>query len=411
MTGVFKFGRAIWRRLPLPVSWRRLIGGRLAGGIKARMIPPPTAMADISPGPAFLAGFLSASLGIGEAARLLRASLERAGIAPVSLDLTPFLTGRPVGRLGGETVRVPGGALILMANAPETVPLLAEMGPELTHGRMRIGFWHWELPRLPEDWVTSAGHLHEVWAPSTFCAETYRAQLSVPVRVVPLQVETLPVHGDPDAFGLEAGCFHFLAAFDPRSSAGRKNPLAAVRAFRLAFGERKDVALVVKTYGLQPGSLAAQALDAEIRGAANIRILNRDLSRTDMHRLIQSCDGVVSLHRSEGFGLLIAEGLAYGKSVIATGWSGNMDFMSADNALPVNFTLVPVEDFDRVYRLADTVWAEPSIADAADKMRAVVDGAALRERLALAGVASIQAWNGMIGAKLGKAYAEKVGLS
>ena len=201
------------------------------------------------------------------------------------------------------------------------------------------------------------------------------------MRVVPpalAVVPPVPAALDRSAFGLPDDAVIVLVSFNLASSYVRKNPLAAIAAFRAAFGERPDRILVMKVGHPDhaPADFAALATAAD---APNIRLETRVLPTADHYALIAACDIVLSLHRSEGFGLVPAEAMLLGKPVIATGWSGNTDFMDRSNSALVGYRLVPVIDPRQVYQ--GGLWAEPNVADAVAHLRRLADGAEERRRL------------------------------
>jgi hypothetical protein len=333
--------------------------------------------------PVMVAGFLGSALGLGEAARMHLAALRRAGIETVAVDLSGEVArcDFPVAD-AVDPARIPdGGTLILHVNAPETLWALSRFGRGGCHGRKVVGYWFWELPVLPHAWRWPAHWLHEIWTATDFCAESIRAAIDLPVRVVPLAPPPEPDGPGRAAFGIADDAFVCLAAFDMHSSLGRKNPMGAVRAFKAAFGDDPGALLLLKGNHVDPDSPAWRTLLAETEGLGTIRLIDTVFTRTGMHHLIQCVDVVLSLHRAEGLGLLMAEGMTYGKLAIATGWSGNMQFMTTDNSLPVAFDLVPVADPDGIYHLPGTHWAEPSVEDAAAKLRMARGDADLRRRL------------------------------
>ncbi len=244
---------------------------------------------------------------------------------------------------------------------------LSERRPR-TH---RIGYWYWELESVPDLWLRQQAEVDELWTASGFVAEALKARFRVPVFAIPPGIELPPFTPRPRSrFGLSDSTFVFLFVFHMMSSMERKNPLGLIRAFRRAFGSDPSVALVLKTsFGDRHKTLVQ-----EMRGAAEgggIRIIDAVFTREDTLALMEACDCYVSLHRSEGFGLTMAEAMLLGKPVIATNYSGNTDFMHPGNSLLVDFDLVRL-DRDALPYKAGSRWAEPSVEHAARLMREVV---------------------------------------
>ena len=168
-----------------------------------------------------------------------------------------------------------------------------------------ISFSVWELPRIPPDWRRNLRSVHEVWCPSSFAANAFRTATGKPVHVVPHSVDP-PTGITPDRprFGIAPDAFAVLTAVHLGSGLTRKNPLAAIRAFRLAFGESEKAVLLVKVSQGAAYPDRLQAIQRAVKGAPNVRLMLDTLSDTDYWRLLQSVDAVLSLHRSEGFGLV-----------------------------------------------------------------------------------------------------------
>ena len=363
-----KLARSIWRALPVPYRVRRIVSPLYHRLVSSRL-PRPIAVGNVKPGPLHIVGFLHSALGLGEAARLHLEAVREAGIPAIGIDISAMIDRRDfLGPDLGAADGRDGGLTVLHVNAPETLAVLAELGPRFYRRRMLVGYWHWELQRVPESWRPATRYLHEVWTSTSYCAAALRTLTDLPVRVVPLVPRPEPPGPGRSAFGLPDDVFLCLAAFDMRSSLARKNPLGAVRAFRMAFGDDPSALLVIKSHSVDPLHPAYRALMHEIGDACNIRIIDEVWPRQRMQHLIQCCDVAVSLHRAEGYGLLMAEAMSYGRVALGTGWSGNMDFMNSENSMPVDFTLVPVEDPQDIYALPNAMWAEPSVTDAAEKL-------------------------------------------
>lgn len=345
------------------------------------------------PGPVCVVGFHGSVLGIGEAARAFSESLRAAGGEAINWDVSA-LFGHDV-RLGGDYVFTPpaeAGAFVLFLNPRELIQLMAMTGGKPFEGRFCVGAWAWELESAPKNWRGAFRYVDEAWACSAFVAGAVRqrAPAGFPVRVLPHPVGLATAQPDRAAFGLDPDKVVVLTAFDARSGFTRKNPLAAVRAFRRANRSGQGV-LICKATGVEGAPDLIADLRSEIGKSGDVRFIDDWLTGAQMRALIASADIVLSLHRSEGFGLTPAHAMAAGKPVVATGWSGNTDFMSpADSAL-VGFDLVAVQDPQGLYRHG--YWAEPDLGDAAAQLQALIED---------------QEWRSILGARAQAAVAARL---
>ena len=335
-----------------------------------------------------VSGFFNEALGIGRAGTLTADALEAAGFHVFRENLRPLDRGL----LTRPPIDIPDKAPVWLihANPPEARIALLRHRYESWAGLYRIGYWAWESSEAPASWARSARWFHEIWVPSRHVADALAASFASSglaneadkVRVVPHPVscERQP---RPHA-GIRA-----LTLFDPRSDFDRKNPAAAVDAWLLAFPEpRQGVSLVVKTLHIFNDHPQQAALRHRIAGRSDITLRSETLSDAGTLDLIADCDILLSLHRGEGFGLALAEAMAAGVCVLATGWSGNMQFMTPENALLVPYRLVPASPGHNGPR---ALWAEPDIASAAEALRQAVEEDALRTRLAARARADIAA--------------------
>lgn len=328
-------------------------------------------------------GYLHAESGVGESARATLRALAHSGVPHAVHD---FRDGN-VSRMGERIdPALPTGTRhavsLFHINADQMPHARAALGDAWFGVPHRIGFWAWELEHFPEDWQGAFDHVDEVWVPSSFCQRAVAERSPVPVVTVPHAIAIPdPAPVDRSAFGLDPGAVVFLAMADVMSSPERKNPFGAVQAFVRAFGPSpRGVQLVVKVSNGDRDPAAMARLRELAAGCAAIRLIDGYLDREALNRLIESVDAFVSLHRAEGFGLVNAEAMARGKVVVATGWSGNMDFMSAANSLPVDYTLQAIGRDIGPYA-ASQRWAEPDLDHAAAQMRRMVDDPGLRQRL------------------------------
>ena len=193
-----------------------------------------------------------------------------------------------------------------------------------------------------------------------FCATAFGRRLRIPVTHMPYAVEAPapPVLGR-EALGLPRDAFVFLFVFDAFSVPARKNPDAVVEAYaRLRGRTSRSTHLVLKVINAESAPGLLDGLRAAAAAEPTISIVDRYMRRPELNALMHAADAYVSLHRSEGFGLTLAEAMALGKPVVATGWSGNMDFMTPWNSCPVDYRLVTLDTDHGPYPRGQS-WADP----------------------------------------------------
>jgi GT2 family glycosyltransferase/glycosyltransferase involved in cell wall biosynthesis len=307
-------------------------------------------------------GPFAATSGLGTAARGLLGALQTIG---VEIELHPFDVSRGLPRItAAERARRPTYRInLIMANADQMARLTSLYATGFFDDAYNIAVWHWELAAFRSDWHGSFAAVDEVWTTSDFEVESIGAVSPVPVHKIrlPVEVAAAPASAGRDMFGIPRNRLVFLVAFDVGSTAARKNPRLVVDAFRAAFAQDENVFLVIKFHasGVDPG--ITRQLTQALRGAENVLVIADRLSEADMALLRAACDCFVSAHRSEGFGLNIAEFMALGKPVIATAYSGNLEFFDASVGYPIAYKLVEVEAQVGPY-MPHAVWAEPDRA-------------------------------------------------
>jgi glycosyltransferase involved in cell wall biosynthesis len=382
------FKRVVGRGASLRLK-RALLGmsGQLGG---APAIPPlaidhQSARAE-SPRPARglnVVGYLHSESGVGEVARGTLRALSAVGL---SVARTNINLGDPARQEDASCEAVPlghpYGINLLHCNADQVPNLAAHLGREFFAGRRNVGYWFWETNTFPEQWRGSFSLFDEIWVASAFTQAALAALSPVPVvRMRPcVEVEEL-ARGARETFALPEDRFVFLFAFDPFSISERKNPFGVVEAYRRAFGVRsKDTLLILKVNqldrvtGFEPAlgigkDYARQLLDTV--DSVSGTLLDGYLKRNEFVSLLGACDAFVSLHRSEGFGLVMAEAMLLGKPCIGTAYSSNTEFMTPANSYLVNYRLVELErDFGPYLR--GSVWADPDVEHAAALMQRVV---------------------------------------
>jgi glycosyltransferase involved in cell wall biosynthesis len=264
-----------------------------------------------------------------------------------------------------------------------------------------IGHWFWELPSLARGFINEVSRVDEIWVGSRFTKEAFLGHTNKPVHVMPCVVnEPRSPIGSRKDLDLPQGACIFFFHFDACSTFARKNPWAVLRAFRRAFTPKErseSVRLVLKTSNLSRcPPVASERLVREISDVNGI-FLDANLSASEMASLIACCDVYMSLHRSEGFGLGIAEAMLAGRPAIATAYSGNLDFMTQTNSCLVSYKLRPVTNaeinfnpgMETVYE-PDQLWAEADTAQAARWMRLLYECPSLRERIGANGAKTIR---------------------
>jgi glycosyltransferase involved in cell wall biosynthesis len=386
------------------LSWCWAFGQRELG-IPDRFMPPPSgvepaivaddrtqastpiAVADASPAgpgghagdPAVrLTGYLGHTLGLGAAARGYVQALGAAEVPvrTVSVPLhhleLPVEMAAEYGRHAFEDLVQEGGHgfEIVAVNADELPDFVERLGEDYFEGP-RIGIWGWETTSIPRRWQRAFALVEEVWVYSRFMAENIGAVAPVPVLALPPPVQRPAVPAAPMRLGIPEG-FLFLFVFDYLSTVQRKNPVGLIEAFRHAFEPGEGARLMIKTINAPLRPLAEEQVLWAAHGREDIHVVDRSLSGEELDGLMAACDCYVSLHRAEGFGLTMAEAMAIGKPVIATGYSGNVDFMSSENSYLVDYTMGRVGPDCEIYP-PEGEWAEPSVEHAAKLMRAVHD--------------------------------------
>ncbi len=320
-------------------------------------------------------GFADGVLGIGEDARAVATALGYAGITRCvcNLALPDRHATSESSRMETLYVDRPLFPVSIFAmTAFETARLFAQRGASLGAGRYNIGYWPWELTSLPDDWRFVFDLVDEIWAPSRFLVEVYSSMTAKPVMLMPPYVAVAPTSPmDLAPFGIEPGCFVFLTMFDFNSFIARKNPQAAIAAFKTAFPDQNGPErMIVKSLNAHAHPASLDEIQQQIGDDERFVLMDGAFSRTEVSGLIAAADCFVSLHRAEGFGRVIAEAMLLRTPVVATNWSGSVDFLAADTGFPVDGALRPVAPEEYVF-WEGSDWAEPSLASAAAALRHV----------------------------------------
>lgn len=319
-----------------------------------------------------VAGYLRSELGIGEIARQLVAALDHAGVPALAVGLVAPDSRQGHGYAAAALGENPFPVNIVCVNADGLPAFARDAGAAFFADRYTVGVWWWETSEFSDRHMEAFAHVDEVWVGSRFVAEAISAVAPVPVVHIPVAVD-FPRTGRlaPGELGWP-DAFTYLFAWDYCSVAKRKNPLGVIDAYTQAFDADAGTALVLKCINPAFDPRGHERVKAAIVGRPDILLIDEYLDPADKDRLMASCDCYVSLHRSEGFGLTMAEAMVQGKPVVATGYSGNTDFLTAENSWPVPYELVPIGDDAHPYA-ADGVWADPDTGRAAELLREVRD--------------------------------------
>lgn len=341
-----------------------------ANDVAIGKIPPPEAsVRGIN-----LHGYFTRWLGLGECARLYANAMLASGY-PVSLhDVDVDIPHKRHDRtlephLGVASLFTRD---LIFVNPDHWEDTLQTIATRHGRGRHVIGYWFWELENFPDDWLHALNQVDEIMVSSAFVEQSVRRVCSKPVTRVPLPLVLGIDSGlQRSHFGLRDDDYVFFYSFDFNSSIARKNPNAAIEAFLYAFprGDEKVAMLIKSSNGDRDTAALMQLLGAAARDR---RIVVRDdmLERSDLQALHRCIDVYVSLHRCEGFGLGMAEAMCMGKVVVATAYSGNMEFMTTANSCLVDYRMVAVQQGEYPHAEGQQ-WADPDPRHAASYMHAL----------------------------------------
>lgn len=254
-------------------------------------------------------------------------------------------------------------------NLSEFAQTYAAMGKGAFDQHYNIAFWLWELEDFPDEWVPFINLLDEIWTPSEFISKSIRKKTNKPVYTIPYYVTAEIDKGkyDREYFGLPKEKFLFLMMYDSLSVRERKNPEGVIKAFKKAFSpEQENVGLVIKINSA--GEKEIEWIRRQLQGYKNVFLINRNMEKIEVNSLVACADVLVSLHRAEGFGLVLAEAMLNHIPVIATNWSANTEFMNEEVACMVGYKLKELEKDILPYRKGNR-WAEPDILEAAEYMK------------------------------------------
>lgn len=320
-------------------------------------------------------GYARAELGVGEAGRRMSQAMALTGLPWEMVGVSVGPQSRQDHSYAGVIAEVPTyDNVLICVNADQTERLVKMLDLQDLPGK-KIGYWFWELEAFPDEHRSALDYVDEVWVASEFTRASVASATKKPVKVVPLPVITenrSRTSFSRTQLGIPEDKTVFLVNFDYLSTMERKNPIAAIEAYCEAFADQGKTCLLVKSINGHLRPLERERVRLALRGRSDIILRDGYVSAPEMQGIIELVDCVVSLHRSEGYGLNLVDAMASGTPVIATGYSGNLGFMDDATALMVPHSMTEVGPHAAPYD-PSAVWAEPDLEFAARAMRRVVE--------------------------------------
>lgn len=322
-----------------------------------------------SSGAPVVVGLMTSPTGMGEGARLIYSGLIGSGLEASYIDLTwRFLPEL------AQTVSFPSsppisetGPIILHMNPSEIPTVLHLIGPDFFKGRKLIGIWAWEQDILPQNWVKMQVYFDELWAISKYMYKALSEQLSIPVFYTGYPAALLAGPETKRLPTIENNVFTVFTSFDVRSDIERKNPKASVKAFQTAFPNRhsREEKMIVKLTKSDFEPPSSWLNDPRIE------IYNAAFEEVELRKMVLRSHCVISLHRSEGFGLQIAKALALGVPSVFTDYSATKEFSDCPASYPVGYKFTEANSGQGPYKKTLGIWADPDISAAAQHLRAI----------------------------------------
>jgi glycosyltransferase involved in cell wall biosynthesis len=327
--------------------------------------------------PVEVAGYLSMTAGVGESARLCADALAKADIPLRLADVsTSPAEKRDVEWTPPRIAEAAAATRILHLNPPMLPRAILKLGVGNFARSFNIGYWAWELEIVPAEWQHALRYMNAVFVPSEFTRKAIAPHTNIPVITVPHPVSEKPAApGVRAQFGIADDAFLVSTIFSAGSSINRKNPEAVLKAFRQFAADHPKAFLLMKASGDPTRDTRLRALLASASEIGNVRILTENLPSSAIAGIIGQSNAYISLHRSEGFGLTVAEAILSGTPVVSTGWSGTADFCDPHNTWNTDYALIPVVDSHPEFAvLKNAHWADPSPDHAARQLGEIADG-------------------------------------
>lgn len=315
-------------------------------------------------------GYLKAATGLGQGSRLLANALT---ISNLKISLINNFVDDNADK-EKEFENKMSNKYIYNVNLFHIIPgtafnkMLVQQGIGKLKGRYNIAYWMFELEDIPLSWQKSIKYVNEIWTPSKYAANAFKKVSSVPVYTIPYGIKAeINNNLTRKDFNIPEDKFVFLAMYCSWSTIERKNPLGVIDAYCKAFGDNDNTCLVIKGSYTEPKEI--ELLKEKTKNIKNFIFIDEIMPKENVNSLISLCDVFVSLHRSEGFGLVMAESMLLGTVCIATNYSANVDFMNKNNSCLVDYKMISANaELLDVYT-EDKKWADPDIKQASYYMK------------------------------------------
>lgn len=324
-----------------------------------------------------IVGYTEASSGLGEAVRLNIQAAEKHNI-PLNI-----INYEKVKHKISYEYNFKYAVNLVQISLNDLDRFFSVIEPDFFIDRYSILFLIWESEYIPPNLEKNVNLFNEIWTASTYCKELFQKVYSGPIITVPhpVEVNLKPIQNQQPLAFFDKNKFSFLFIFSYHSSIERKNPLFLMEAFSKAFDGNDDVELVIKTTGAEKFRQSERNLNQFASVKNNIKVINTDMDKNSVNHLINESDCYVSMHHSEGFGLTLAEAMCLGKPTVATNYSGNTEFMNENNSFLVDYELGFIVKTDINFS-SKTIWANPLIHDAINKLKEVYENKTLRNQKA-----------------------------
>lgn len=319
-------------------------------------------------------GFFHSISGIGESARLCAQQLAADGYRVKCTSVEKFFhkPQETEWEWQDNTAGTEINCRIYHLNPPMLPPVILQMGISNFKKTYNIGYWAWELEAIPAEWIKAIRYMNAIFTPSNFTTIAIKNYTRIPVLTV-----THPVTRGATSSGMRARLdipgqvFLVSNIFSFGSAMERKNPMGLIAAFTKVFSEADDAYLVLKA-NAGANTPEKQNLLQAIAAHPNIRLIDEHWSRADVLGLIESSDLYASLHRSEGFGLTIAEAMLLDTPTLVTAWSGNMDFCTEENSFLVGYKPIKVNSSHPEFQeFENSTWADADIQQTTQLLKSI----------------------------------------